>query len=191
MGRGAESEARAARLRNAGRSRSRASHLLGFRGLAALGLVCLSAFPATQADAEVAVVGGPDDMHVKVENDTVGHVLETLSRNENLHFRSATPLNKVIGGSFSGSLGQVLSRILIGFDFVVRYSSQGVEVFVFRESGAAPIPSQPIEASPTAETASPAPNTAAVGINPSPRYGARHAPSQYDLSTAARIPTFR
>jgi hypothetical protein len=128
---------------------------------------------------------------VKVENDTVGHVLETLSQNGKLRYRSAARLNKVIGGSFSGSLGQVLSRILVGFDFVVRYSPQGVEVFVFRESGAAPIPSSPIEASPTPETAPPAPNMAAVGVNLSPRYGARHAPSQYDLSTASRIPTGR
>jgi hypothetical protein len=171
------------------RSRSRASDLWGFRGLAALGLVCLSAFSAPQANADVAVDGGRDDMRLKVDNDTVGHVLEILSQNGKLRYRSTAPLNKVIGGSFSGSLGQVLSRILIGFDFVVRYSSEGVEVFVFRESSAAPIPSQPIEASPTDETASPAPEQAAVGDKPSPRHGARHAPSQYDLSTASRIPT--
>jgi hypothetical protein len=129
-------------------------------------------------------------MRLKVENDTVGHVLEILSQNGKLRYRSTAPLNKVIGGSFSGSLGQVLSRILIGFDFVVRYSSKGVEVFVFRESDAAPIASPAIEASPT-DDASPAPNAAAVDVNSSPRHGARHAPSQYDLSTASRIPTDR
>ena len=78
-------------------------------------------------------------MQVRVENDTVGHVLEALGRNGNLHNRSATPLNKVIDGSFSGSLGQVLFRILDGYDFVIRHDPESVEVFVFGESGAAPI----------------------------------------------------
>ena len=116
---------------------------------------CLSAFSATQADAEVLVDGGRDEMQVRVENDTVGHVLEALGQNVSLHYRSAAPLNKVIGGSFSGSLEQVVSRVLAGYDFVVRYNLQGVELFVVGESGAAPIQPPPIEASPTAQTASP------------------------------------
>jgi hypothetical protein len=47
------------------------------------------AFSATQADAEVAIDGGRDEMQVRVENDTVGHVLEALGQNVSLHYRSA------------------------------------------------------------------------------------------------------
>ncbi len=82
--------------RDAGRLWSCPSHPRGFRGFAALGLACLSALSATQADAEVAIDGGQDEMQVRVENDTVGHVLEALGQNGNLHDRSATPLNKVM-----------------------------------------------------------------------------------------------
>ena len=122
-----------------------------------LGLVCLSAFSAPQADAEVVIDGGRDEMQVRVENDTVGHALEALGRNGNLQNRSATPLNKVIDGSFSGSLGQVLFRILDGYDFVIRHDPESVEVFVFGESGAAPIaPPPPTE--PTPDQASPRPH---------------------------------
>ena len=120
-------------------------------------LVCLSAFSAPQADAEVVIDGGRDEMQVRVENDTVGHVLEALGRNGNLHNRSATPLNKVIDGSFSGSLGQVLFRILDGYDFVIRHDPEGVEVFVFGESGAAPIRTSP-PTEPTPEQTSPRPH---------------------------------
>jgi hypothetical protein len=122
-------------------------------GLAALGLACLAALSATQADAEVRVDGGRDEMQVRVENDTVGHVLETLGQNVSLHYRSAAPLNKVIGGSFSGSLEQVLSRVLAGYDFAVRYNLQDVEIFVVGESGVAPIPPPPVENSPQPQTA--------------------------------------
>jgi hypothetical protein len=77
-------------------------------------------------------------MQVRVENDTVGHVLEALGQTGNLRYGSAAPLEKVIDGSYSGSLGHVLSRILVGFDFVVHYNPRGVEVFVYEASGEAP-----------------------------------------------------
>jgi len=157
------------------------------RGLAALGLACLSAFSATQ----VLVDAGRDKIQVRVENDTVGHVLEALGQNVGLHYRSAAPLNKVIGGSFSGSLEHVLSRVLAGYDFVVRYNPQGAELFVVGESGAAPIPPAPIEASPRPQTASTVADQDAPSISLAPRFVARKAPSQYDLWTASRIPTGR
>jgi hypothetical protein len=122
-------------------------------GLAALGLACLTAFSATQVDAEVRVDGGRDEMQVRVENDTVSHVLEALGQNVSLHYRSVAPLNKVIGGNFSGSLEQVLSRVLAGYDFIVRYNPQAVEIFVVGKSGAAPIPPPPVENSPQPQTA--------------------------------------
>ena len=145
-------------------------------------------FRRPQADAEVLVDGGRDEMQVRVENDTVGHVLEALGQNVSLRYRSAAPLNKVIGGSFSGSLEQVLSRVLAGYDFVVRYNMQGVEIFVVGESGAAPTPPPPIEASPQPQTASTVADQDAPSISLAPRFAARKAPSQYDLWTTSRIP---
>jgi hypothetical protein len=166
--------------RGAWRLRSCSSHPRGFRGFAALGLVCLSALSPTQAAAEVVIDGGRDEMQVRVENDTVGHVLEALGQKGNLHYGSATPLNKVVDGSFSGSLGQVLFRILGGYDFVIRHDPDGVEIFVFGESSAAPIPPAPM--GPTAQGPSPRPRpagsrTAAVDLV-APRNVALQAPSQ-------------
>jgi hypothetical protein len=165
---GARSGAESSNLRMGPRIASDARPLKG--GLAALGLACLSAFSATQADGEVVVDGGRDEMQVRVENDTVGHVLEALGQNVSLHYRSAAPLNKVIGGSFSGSLAQVLSRVLAGYDFVVRYNMQGVEIFVVGESGAAPTPLRPIEASPRPQTASTVADQDAPSISLAPRF---------------------
>jgi hypothetical protein len=143
-------------------------HPARFCGLTALAIVCLSDLMATQADAEVVVDGSRDEMRVSVENETVGQVLEALSQNGNLRYRSAAPLNKVIAGSYAGSLGQVISRILVGFDFVVRYNPQGVEIFVVEESGAAPIPPPPLEAS-QPQTASTAADQDAPNIDLAPR----------------------
>jgi hypothetical protein len=172
--------------REAGGAGSRPSHRLAFHGLAALGLLCLSAFSATQADAEVAVDGDRDQMQVSVDNDTVANVLEALGQTGNLHYRSGLPLNKVIGGSFSGSLGHVLSRVLVGFDFVVHYNPQGVELLVYGESGATSVPPPLVE--PVVPRPRPARMAAraAVGPNLAPRFVAPRAPS---LAPAPGIPT--
>jgi hypothetical protein len=118
-----------------------------------LGLACLAALSATQADAEVRVLGDRDEMQVRVENETVGHVLEALGQSVDLRCRSAAPLDKVIGGSFSGSLEQVLSRVLAGYDFVVRYDIQSAELLVVGKSAAAPMPPPAVESSPQPQTA--------------------------------------
>ena len=124
----------------AGGSRHAPPFAVRLRRLPALALVFLAASFSGQADAEVAVDGGRREMQVNVTNDTVGHVLEALSEKGTLRFRSTARLDKVIGGSFSGSLGQVVSQILMGFDFVIVDKPRGVEIVVFEESGAKPIP---------------------------------------------------
>jgi hypothetical protein len=165
-------------LRDVGLLRSRPSHSRGFHGLAALGLVCLMAFSATAADAEVVVEGDRDQMQVTVDSDSVDQVLEALGQKENLHYRSTAPLNKVIDGSFSGSLGHVLSRILVGFDFVVRYNPQGIEIFVYEESGETPVPPQALVVdSPRPRPPSRVPGRAAVGPNVGPRPVVPHTAS--------------
>jgi hypothetical protein len=165
-------------LQEFGSTRSRPSHPAGLRGLLVLGLVCVSAFSPTEANAEVAVDGDRDQMRVSVDNDTVGRALQALEQKGNLQYHSATPLNKVIGGSFSGSLAHVLSRILVGFDFVVHYSPQGVEIFVYGESRGTAVPPVPLtDDSPRPRPAWRPAQRAAVGLNAAPRNAAPPARS--------------
>jgi hypothetical protein len=138
---------------------------------------------AEEARAEVVVKRDHDEIGVSVENDSVGHVLEALAETGNLHYRSTAPLDKVIGGDFSGSLGQVLSGILVGFDFVVAYRPQGVEIVIFEESGGKPVSALPTE-SPQPQTASTAAEQATPGVSLAPRRLLPHAPSQYDMATS-------
>jgi hypothetical protein len=159
-------------------ARPRPSHPCGFRRFLALGLVCLSAFSATEANAEIAVDGDRDQMRVSVDNDTVGRALDALEQKGNLQYHSATPLNKVIGGSFSGSLAHVLSRILVGFDFIVHYGPQGVEIFVYGASGETAAPPLPTtEDAPRPRPAWRPAQRAAVGLNAAPRNAAPQAGS--------------
>jgi hypothetical protein len=126
-----------------------------FWGAAASALAVFSAVLAEDAQAEVVVQRDHDEIRVSVDNDTVGHVLEALAQSGNLRYRSAAPLDKVIGGDFSGSWGQVLSGILVGFDFAVAYRPESMEIVVFGESGAKPGAPPPTDVSPQPQTATP------------------------------------
>jgi hypothetical protein len=159
-----------------------------------LALAGLAFVWATEADAGVIVEGGPGEMRVGVENETVGQVLEILSQTVNLRYRSVAPLNKVIGGSFSGPLRQVLSGLLAGFDFVVVYSPQGPKLVVYGESGKNPIMRQPREASVRAEIGSTVAEQSGPGRSLAPRYATPagmlprrwivRGPTKYDLATS-------
>jgi hypothetical protein len=179
-------------LRKFGSVLSRPGHCRGSRGPLAAALVCLSAFSATQSDAAVVVEGDGDQVQLRVDHDTVGQVLQALGQKGKLQYRSAAPLRKVIGGRFSGSLGQVLPRILVGFDFVVRYDPHGVEIFVYGESDATPSPQgKGGSPAPQADSHQPASQVAEetpVGPDLVPRNVAPAAPSQHDAPAASRLP---
>jgi predicted membrane metal-binding protein len=158
-----------------------------FHRLVAFGLLCLAAFAATHAHAEVVVDGDRDQMRVRVDNDTIANVLQALGQNNNLQYRSRSPLNKVIDGSFSGSFRQVVLRVLVGFDFVVHYNSQGIEIFVYGESAATAVaPPQEEAYSPRSRASLRMAAHAVLHANPPPRR-APFAASQHDASPAAGI----
>jgi hypothetical protein len=153
----------------------------------AFGLLCLAPFAATHAHAEVVVDGDRDQMRVRVDNDTIANVLQALGQNNNLQYRSRSPLNKVIDGSFSGSFRQVVLRVLVGFDFVVHYNSQGIEIFVYGESAATAVaPPQEEAYSPRSRASLRMAAHAVLHANPPPRR-APFAASQHDASPAAGI----
>lgn len=152
-------------------------------GAALPALAFLSAVSAQEARAEVVVQRDHDEIQVSVQSDTVAHVLEALAEHGNFRYRSTAPLGKTIGGSFSGSLGQVLLGILVGFDFVVAYRPQGVEVVVYEESGGKPVPAPPI-AGGRPQAASMVVKEAPRGLSLASTHFLPRAPSAYDMATS-------
>jgi hypothetical protein len=159
-----------------------------FWGAAASALAVFSAVLAEDAQAEVVVQRDHDEIRVSVDNDTVGHVLEALAQSGNLRYRSGALLDKVIGGDFSGSWGQVLSGILVGFDFAVAYRPESMEIVVFGESGAKPGAPPPTDVSPQPQTATPVSEKVAPGVSLAPTRLLPRAPTEYDLATSNLAP---
>jgi hypothetical protein len=116
--------------------------------LAGAAVLCALSIPAW---AEVRVVeAGPGTLVVEARDATVEQILEALSKSRNFEFHTARALNRVLSGTYSGTLPRVLSRILDGYDHVVRSTPSGIRLSVVGVAGPArPSVTQFLAAAPT------------------------------------------
>jgi hypothetical protein len=101
---------------------------------AALGIMPGPALAATE------VRGRPADMQLRTENASIREVLDALARSFKLTYRLPPTISRQVSGLYSGTLYQVLARILDGHDYIVEVSDSGTKVVVLGTSGATAIP---------------------------------------------------
>jgi hypothetical protein len=104
-------------------------------------------FHAHSVCAEARVTGQPDTVRVEARDAPVEEVLAALGASFGLHYRSTMSLSRRVTGTYVGSLQRVVSRLLIGYDFVMKTDSGSVEVMVYGmakpdEAGPAPTTAQ-------------------------------------------------
>jgi hypothetical protein len=98
---------------------------------------------ATVAHAETHVLGEPAALRVEAQNASLQEVLTALRTSFGLQYRISTDLNRSVSGSYNGSLREVITRLLDGYDFFVRKVGDDLEVVVVgfsASSGTAPKP---------------------------------------------------
>jgi hypothetical protein len=117
--------------------------LLGTRVKAAFvrmaGVAALLGAISGSARAATEVQGQPDEMQLRAENASTREVLEALSATFNLTYELPPGISRELTGLYSGTLPQVLGRILEGNDYIVKVDDDGIEVIVLRASGAAAV----------------------------------------------------
>jgi hypothetical protein len=118
----------------------------------------LASSVATPARAEVEVQGSAAAVRVVTSQSTVADVLSALGGRFNMRYRSATPLDGAAQATYSGPVEQVISRLLDGYNYVVKRNPDRIEVIVLGRSGNVAIP--PPAAKPVVPVAA-APNSAA------------------------------
>jgi len=112
----------------------------------ALGLGVACALTGGPAMADTQVHGKPQAVGLTAQNATVEEILVALSNEFDVQFRSSADLDKRLTGSYEGTLQQVVSHILRGYDFVVKSGDSGVEITLLgsgktmRLVGGAPVP---------------------------------------------------
>jgi hypothetical protein len=100
-----------------------------------VGFVCSL---ATIASAEVHVEGSPAAVRVTTSRDTISNVLSALAATFNVQYRTATPLDTAADANYSGSFRQVISRLLDGYNYVIKADdSKTTEIVVFGKRGEA------------------------------------------------------
>jgi hypothetical protein len=86
--------------------------------------------------AEVRVSGQVDALIVETREAPIEEILTALRASFNLQYRTSGALNRVITGTYTGSLQRVVARLLGGYNYVMQSSAGGVELTVFGPGGA-------------------------------------------------------
>jgi len=92
--------------------------------------------PDGSALAATEVRGRLDDMELGAQNASVKEVLETLAAHYKLTYRVPANLPSDLTIQCSGTLRQILERVLDGNDYILKVSEDSMEVVVLGVSGA-------------------------------------------------------
>jgi hypothetical protein len=103
-------------------------------------LALLLACGVTTADAEVNVQGSAAAVRVVTSQNSVAEVMSALGATFNIRYRSATPLDGAAQATYSGPVEQVLSRLLDGYNYVIKRKPDAIEVIVLGRGGSIAIP---------------------------------------------------
>jgi hypothetical protein len=100
-------------------------------------LTCGLTVPAC---AEVHVAGSPAAVRVTTSQDTISDVLSAIAATFNVRYRTVIPLDAAADAAYSGSFGQVISRLLKGYNYAIKRQQDTTEIVVFGRGGAVAIP---------------------------------------------------
>src|ERR1700731_158292 len=118
-----------------GRRSSRISSLVARKLSAALALSAVLASASSPADAQVRVEGSIAPLRIEATRVPLADVLAALGPALNVQYRTAVALQTEISGSYAGPFGQVIARLLDGYNYVLRSDRDSIEVQVVGRHG--------------------------------------------------------
>ena len=91
--------------------------------------------PSLASDG-VRVTGTAEKLRLEASNATVDNALATLRSAVDFKCLCSSPLDRRVTGVYQGNIRRVLSRLLEGYDYVIKTSPSGaVEMIVLRTNG--------------------------------------------------------
>ena len=95
--------------------------------LLAAAVLCVAA----PAAAEVRVTdAGDGELVIEAHDATIQEILQVLGQTRTIQFQNSEALSRHVTGTYAGRLQRVLSRILDGYDHVIRSTSSGIQIDV-------------------------------------------------------------
>jgi hypothetical protein len=109
-----------------------------------VGLILGSTWGRSSARAEVKVSGDPAAVQLVARQGTVAEALDALASTFRVRHTALVPLNGGVSGTYRGTLAQVLTRVLAGFNYVLTIKGDSIEVLIIDRPGVtlagAPVP---------------------------------------------------
>lgn len=90
----------------------------------------------TPVSAETRVEGQADELQIYAENASIREIFDALSARFNLTYNFVPNVGRALTGLYSGSLKQVLARLLAGNDYVLGVLDDHVRIVVLNASNA-------------------------------------------------------
>jgi hypothetical protein len=104
------------------------------------------AIAPTPVLAEMQVRGSPEAVRIEARDTPVEEILAALSRAFGMHYDLSAKLDKRVSGTYVGPLPRVLTRILDGYNFILKSDNGNIVVTVVGTpdaAGAVPASSSP------------------------------------------------
>jgi hypothetical protein len=100
------------------------------------------------ARAEVRVQGDAAGLQIDANNSTIEEIIAALGPRMQVRVHSASPLDRVVSGTYRGSLKQVLPLVLVGYNYIVKAHGAEVDVIVYGVRGDRAIAAAPPQPAP-------------------------------------------
>jgi hypothetical protein len=112
-------------------------HLSSRGWVLAFAFIAFSSLLVSTVQAEVHISGSADAIQIEVDNATLDEILNKLRAEYNLQIRATEALQARINGSYRGSLREVLSRLLDGYNYVIKRKREpgALDVIVIGSKG--------------------------------------------------------
>jgi hypothetical protein len=94
---------------------------------------------AQRGAGSLHIDGDAAALHVEVQQTTIADVLSALET-FNMRYRSSIGLDETLNGSYAGSLGHVVARLLNGYNYATKQDGARLEVTIFGKVGEFAVP---------------------------------------------------
>jgi hypothetical protein len=91
------------------------------------------------ANGSLCVQGNTKAVRLEVRQTTITAALSGLSAVYNISYRSSVTLDEARDGIYAGSLEHVVSRLLDGYDYVIKHADAGLDIIVLARKGGQPV----------------------------------------------------
>jgi hypothetical protein len=115
--------------------RTLGSPSFGMRAAILLGAALVLA--PTSVLAEMQVRGSPEAVRIEARDAPVEEILAALSRSFGMHYQLLAKLDKRVSGTYAGPLPRVVTRILDGYNFILKTDNGSIAVTVVGTPNAA------------------------------------------------------